>query len=105
MAKKTSASSRPEKLVSRKAEDIFDKPLTRTEKAQSARLKALPDADIDLSDIPALTDKQVAEFRRRTPKKLVTVRLDPEVLAWLQQFGEGYSTRINDILRAVMTGR
>ena len=59
-------------------------------------------AEIDYSDIPALTDQQLAQFRR-PPKKLVAVRLDADVFEWLQQFGAGYSTRINNVLRAVMS--
>lgn len=70
------------------------------------RLKATADADIDYSDIPALTDDQLDEMVRgkfyRPPKELVSVRLEPEVLQWLRDFGPGYLTRINDILRAVM---
>ena len=59
-------------------------------------------AEIDYSDIPALTDQQLAQFRR-PPRKLVAVRLDADVFEWLQQFGAGYSTRINNVLRAVMS--
>jgi uncharacterized protein (DUF4415 family) len=59
------------------------------------------DSDIDYSDIPPLTDEQLAQFRR-APKVLVAARLDREVYDWLKQYGEGYSTRINNILRAVM---
>ncbi len=65
------------------------------------RLSQKPEAEIDYSDIPALTDKQLSEFRR-APKVLVAARLDREVYDWLKQYGEGYSTRINNILRAVM---
>jgi len=32
----------------------------------------------------------------------VSVRLDPEVLAWLKTKGEGHLTRINDILLNLM---
>jgi uncharacterized protein (DUF4415 family) len=59
------------------------------------------DSQIDYSDIPALTEKQLAQFRR-PPKKLVAVRLDADVFEWLQQYGAGYSTRINHVLRLVM---
>lgn len=59
-------------------------------------------AEIDYSDMPALTDQQLAQFRR-PPRKLVAVRLDADVFEWLQQFGAGYSTRINNVLRAVMS--
>jgi uncharacterized protein (DUF4415 family) len=53
-------------------------------------------------DIPPLTDKQLAQFHR-TPKVLVAARLDRDVYEWLRKYGEGYSTRINHILRAVMS--
>jgi len=33
---------------------------------------------------------------------LVAARLDREVYDWLMHYGEGYSTRINRILRTVM---
>jgi uncharacterized protein (DUF4415 family) len=85
-----------------KAEDIFNKPLSRKQKAVLKRLREMPDSEIDYSDIPALTDEQLAEFRRPA-KVLVAARLDRDVVDWLKQYGEGYSTRINDILRAVMS--
>jgi uncharacterized protein (DUF4415 family) len=66
------------------------------------RQAAKDDSGIDYSDIPALTKAQLAEFGR-TPKVLVATRLDRDVYNWLQQFGKGYSTRINSILRAVMS--
>jgi uncharacterized protein (DUF4415 family) len=59
-------------------------------------------SQIDYSDIPVLTDKQLAQFRR-PPKKLVAVRLDADVFEWLRQYGAGYSTRINHVLRLVMS--
>ena len=102
MAKKSSVSSRPEGLVSRNAEDIFNKPLTPKQKAQLDRLAKMPDSEIDYSDIPPLSDEQLAQFRR-APKVLVAARLDRDVYDWLKEYGEGYSTRINNILRAVMS--
>ena len=102
MAKKSSASSRPAKLVSVRAEDIFSKPLTRKQKDQLGRVAHMPDSEIDYSDIPELTDQQLAQFRR-SPKVLVTTRIDRDVYNWLKKYGEGYSTRINEILRAVMS--
>lgn len=105
MEKKSYASSRPEKLVSVRAEDIFSKPLTKRQKAALRRLAGMPDSEIDYSDIPPLTDEQLATaIRGRDRKQLVTARLDPDVLEWLKSLGgpEGYSTRINSILRALM---
>ena len=46
-------------------------------------------------------NEQLAQFRR-APKVLVAARLDQEVYDWLMQYGKGYSTRINGILRTVM---
>jgi len=71
--------------------------LSRIAKRQAAG----EDSDIDYSDIPPLSDAQLAQFRR-APKVLVAARIDKEVYEWLMQYGKGYSTRINGILRAVM---
>jgi len=38
----------------------------------------------------------------RPVKKPVTLRLDADLLAWFQQDGRGYQTRINQALRQVM---
>lgn len=102
MKKKSSASSQPEKLVSKRAEDILGKPLPAKQRAEIERLKAMPDSEIDFSDIPQLTDEQLAQFRPAS-KVLVAARLDRDVYNWLRNQGEGYSSRINYILRAVMT--
>jgi uncharacterized protein (DUF4415 family) len=73
--------------------------LSRIAKRQAAN----DDSGIDYSEIPALTDKQLTQFKRH-PKVLVAARLDREVYDWLLKYGRGYSTRINGILRAVMEG-
>jgi uncharacterized protein (DUF4415 family) len=84
------------------AEHILNKPLTRKQRAELEALGAKPDSEIDYSDIPELTDEQLARVQRPN-KVLVAARLDRDVVEWLKQYGEGYSTRINHILRAVMT--
>jgi len=35
-------------------------------------------------------------------KHPLSIRLDPEVLAWFKSHGKGYQTRINAVLRAYM---
>jgi uncharacterized protein (DUF4415 family) len=35
-------------------------------------------------------------------KKQITVRLDTDILDWLQSFGKGYQTRLNVMLRMAM---
>jgi uncharacterized protein (DUF4415 family) len=106
MAKKSSVSSRRGKLISVSAESIFSKPLNKRRKAVLTRIAKRQavgdDAGIDYSDIPPLTDEQLARFRR-APKVLVAARLDRDVYDWLKKYGVGYSTRINNILRAVMS--
>jgi len=106
MAKKLSASSRPGKQIHASAESIWSKPLTERQKAAldgvAMRQKRGDVTRIDYSDIPALTEKQLTQLRR-PPKKLVAVRLDADVFEWLQRYGAGYSTRINNVLRAVMS--
>lgn len=88
------------------AESILNKPLTKGQKATLSAIaqkqQSGDDSGIDYSDIPALTNQQLAQLRR-APKKLVAVRLDADVLEWLQTFGSGYSTRINSVLRIVMS--
>ena len=88
------------------AESIWNKPHRERQKAAlenvARRQKRAAASEIDYSDIPALSDKQLAQFRR-PPKKLVAVRLDADVFEWLKQYGAGYSTRINHVLRVVMS--
>jgi uncharacterized protein (DUF4415 family) len=69
-----------------------------------AALAAMPDEEIDTSDIPEITDWSKAVVGRfyRPVKEAVTIRLDADVLDWLKQGGRGYQTRVNKILRAVM---
>jgi len=64
------------------------------------------DRDIDLSDIPEMTDWSQAVVGRfyRPIKKSLTIRIDADVLAWLKGQGKGYQTRINGILREAMRG-
>ena len=68
MTKKSSASSRPAKQISVSAESIWNKPLTETQKAVLKRVakrqKNNDDSQINYSDIPAFTDKQLSQFRR-----------------------------------------
>ena len=64
------------------------------------RVDSLRDKDIDHSDIP----KQGADFFARAiiwpgPKKQITLRLDPDVLAFFRKSGRGYQTTINAVLR------
>jgi uncharacterized protein (DUF4415 family) len=88
------------------AESIFSRPPNKRQTAVLARIAkrqaAGDDSDIDYSGIPPLTNDQLTRFRPAS-KVLVAARLDRDVYDWLKQYGEGYSTRINNILRIVMS--
>ena len=81
--------------------------MRKPSKAIIKELKALErmkDEEIDLSDIPEITDwrKAVVGKFYRPIKKSLTIRVDADVLAWLKAQGKGYQTRINSLLRAAM---
>ena len=110
MKKKRSESSQPDKLVTKTLEELKNRKIPKWERESLHRMAkrqaAGDDSDIDYSDIPQLTAKQLAEMVRlrdvRPRKVLVSVRLDTSVLAWLKSKGEGHLTRINDILLNLM---
>jgi uncharacterized protein (DUF4415 family) len=80
--------------------------LTQADLDQLAALAARPDSEIDLSDIPELTDEDwkiaVQGKHYRPAKAQITAHLDKDVLAWLKAEGRGYQTRMNAILRREM---
>lgn len=80
--------------------------LTEAEREELRQLAALPDDQIDTSDIPELDNKFWANAFRgkfyRPLKQQITARLDADVLAWLKAGGDGYQTRMNAILRRAM---
>lgn len=74
--------------------------------AELQALQAIPDSEIDYSDIPATTPEDwkgatVGAFYRPTKQQL-TVRLDSDVLTWLKAQGKGYQSKINALLRQAM---
>jgi len=89
--------------------------MRKATKSKSARdldkeitaIMRMKDEDIDLSDIPEITDwsKAVVGKFYRPIKKSLTIRVDADVLAWLKAQGKGYQTRINSLLREAMEHR
>jgi uncharacterized protein (DUF4415 family) len=85
-------------------------PLSAAEQAELERLAAMPDEDIDYSDIAPADFSNAILFRDRhlynhlfkPIKQSTTVRIDADVLHWLRAKGKGYQTRINAILREAM---
>ena len=93
--------------MSKASEIVRIMPTGKATDEQLAELRALaemPDDQIDLSDIPEITDwsgSVVGKFYRPM-KESVTVRLDADVVNWLKRDGKGYQTRLNAILRREM---
>jgi uncharacterized protein (DUF4415 family) len=92
------------KIVRKTLDEVRKTPVSRTRLAEIA---ARPDDEIDLSDIPELTEKfwknAVKNPFYRPLKKQVTLRIDADILAWLQLQGrEGYQSRLNAVLRQGM---
>jgi uncharacterized protein (DUF4415 family) len=80
------------------------KRLTKEQKRDIAAVAAMRDEDIDLSDMPEITDWSgaVRGMFYRPAKRPVTMRLDEDVVDWLKGFGPGYQTKANLLLRHAM---
>lgn len=69
-------------------------------------IAAIPEEDIDTSDIPKLDEGFFQRARLVMPegvtKKTVTMRMDSDVLEWFKGNGKGHLTRMNAVLRAYM---
>jgi uncharacterized protein (DUF4415 family) len=75
--------------------------------------KGMRSKKIDFSDIRKLSDKQLSSMRRvgrptvgDEPRKLITIRLDSNVLGWLPKTAEKkglpYQSLVNEILAGEM---
>jgi uncharacterized protein (DUF4415 family) len=101
MKKKADAeSSRQEKLVVRSETDTQRYLWSAKFKRDSARAKVIKDEDIDFSDIPKLTDEELARMTR--PKQQLTIRLDADIVDWLKSQKGPYQSRLNALLRMAM---
>ena len=93
------------KKASTKARKLTDK-----QQAELSALEALPDDQIDTSDIPEVRDW--SDARRglfyRPVKQQITLRLDADVVNWFKGQtldGRGYQTKINRALREYVKQR
>jgi len=80
-------------------------PLTDSQKAELETLAAMPDSEIDTSDIPELSDEAwLSGVRKhyRPLKQQLTLRLDSDLVAWFKRQANGkrgYQSDINSALR------
>ena len=78
--------------------------LLEKQKAEIEDLAALPDDEIDTSDLPEILDWSGASrgLLYRPVKQQITLRLDADVVAWFKANAPGgreYQTEINRVLR------
>ena len=83
-----------------------------SKKLTAERLEEIKNYPISYDeDSPKLTKEQIARLRPAqeaywnvTPvKKIISIKIDADILAALQSLGKGYQTRINSILREAIT--
>jgi uncharacterized protein (DUF4415 family) len=75
--------------------------MQRLSQTDWARVDALTDDEIDLSEVPELDESFFANAVLRMPRSpiAVTLHVDPEVLTWFKAQGEAYEDRVNAALR------
>ena len=75
--------------------------MARLRRMTEAELEEKIATDSDWNEVPADWHLK-AEAAMPTRKKLVSVRLDADVLEWFKNQGVGYQTRMNAVLRSFM---
>lgn len=73
----------------------------RKKTSEAYRRRRRVKTDPTLDDAGAIRTLMVAERGEfyRPMKEQITLRLDKDVIAWFKDGGEGYQTRINEVLR------
>ena len=76
-------------------------PLTPELQAELDALAAMPESEIDTTNMPPITDWRgaVRGAFYRPVKKPLSLRIDADVIDWFQRQGQGYQTRMNTALR------
>lgn len=85
-----------------------NEPISNTSLTNWARVDALTDQEIDLSECPEITPDMLERavirrgLRSLPPKTKITLQIDQDVLAWFQTRERNYKAHINALLRAYM---
>jgi uncharacterized protein (DUF4415 family) len=76
--------------------------LTPKLQAELEALAAMPESEIDTTEMPEIADWSGAlrGVFYRPIKKPLSLRIDADVIDWFQRQGQGYQTRMNAVLRA-----
>ncbi len=75
--------------------------LSAKRKRELAALAALPDDQIDYSDIPKMPLAVLLRMRRPA-KRQMTVRIDADIFRWLESQEARAPNRLNRVLRSAM---
>jgi uncharacterized protein (DUF4415 family) len=84
------------------------KNITKESETDWERVRNMQDEDIDLSDLPEVTPEMFANAIVRRglqplpAKQQITLRIDQDVINFFRGQGQGYQTKINQLLRAYM---
>lgn len=83
------------------------KPLTPKLRAQLDALAAMPESEIDTTEMPPITDWSLAVRGPlfRPVKRPLSLRVDADIVDWFQRQGHGYQTRMNLALREYVERR
>ena len=73
--------------------------LARVRAKTEAELERDIAGDVDFRDVPK-DWIETAEAVMPVPKRLLSLRLDEDIVAWFKRQGAGYQARINAVLRA-----
>jgi uncharacterized protein (DUF4415 family) len=76
-------------------------PLTPELQAEMDALAAMPESEIDTTEMPPIVDwsHAVRGPFYRPIKRPLSLRVDADIIDWFQQQGQGYQTRMNSALR------
>jgi uncharacterized protein (DUF4415 family) len=89
-------------LKARRARGESGSDLARVRAKSEAELERDIADDPDFRDIPA-DWHEAARVVMPAAKRLLSLRLDADVVDWFRERGPGYQTRINAVLRAFVT--
>ena len=84
------------------------KNITKESETDWERVSNMRDEDIDFSDLPEVTPEMFANAIVRRgweplpAKQQITLRIDRDVINFFREQGQGYQTKINQLLRAYM---
>ena len=80
--------------------------ITADQRQELEALAAMPDNEIDTTDIAELSPEKLETGVRgdfyRPLKKPISLRIDADIIDWLKGAGQGYQTRTNQVLRNQM---